>query len=74
MLLLASPTPPRPSPLLQVVRRLLLFGYPSDAKSLRPVAAVNECIPAMGELLRQLLALKQQAAAAAAGQAFKPPR
>lgn len=58
----------------QVVRRLILFGYPSDAKSLQPVAAVNGCVPAMGELLRQFIAIKQQVVAAQGqgqGQAVK---
>ena len=69
---LISPlTPPhRPPPCsfpLQVTRRLILFGYPSDAKSLQPVAAVNQCAPAMSEVLTQLLALKQAAAAAGSG-------
>ena len=69
-----SPAPTLLSPssapsLLQVTRRLILFGYPSDAKSLQPVAVVNLCAPAMSEVLTQLLALKQQAAAGSGGQA-----
>lgn len=42
----------------QIVRRLLLFGFPSDARSLAPVAAVNTCGPAMLRALHELQALR----------------
>jgi len=53
---------------LQILRRLLLFGFPSDAKSLQPVPAVALCAP---QLLAAVTALQQVlqavAPAAAAG-------
>lgn len=31
----------------QILRRLILHGFPSDARSLAPVAAVSSCCPHM---------------------------
>lgn len=45
--------------LLKIVRRLILFGSPSDAKTLQPVQAVILCVPAMVQALRQLVAARQ---------------
>lgn len=45
----------------QVLRRLILFGSPSDAKSLRPVATVSTCVPPMVVGLQQLVALRTRA-------------
>jgi len=45
--------------LLKIMRRLILFGYPSDAKSLQPVAAVNVCVPPMVQTLMSLIALRE---------------
>ena len=44
-------------PTMQVLRRLILFGFPSDAKSLTPVEAVNACMPPMVQALTQMMAL-----------------
>jgi hypothetical protein len=38
----------------QILRRLVLFGFPSDARSLQPVPAVNLVAPALLEALRAL--------------------
>ncbi|GAX73146.1 hypothetical protein CEUSTIGMA_g599.t1 [Chlamydomonas eustigma] len=53
--------------LLKILRRLILFGFTSDSKSLQPVPAVSECCPPMVELLQQLLNMRQAADAAATG-------
>lgn len=54
---LAAPTSPQTQPLLlhferwllllKILRRLVVFGFPSDAKTLEPVAAVSTCAPAL---------------------------
>jgi hypothetical protein len=49
---------------LQILRRLLLFGFPSDAKSLQPVPAVALCAP---QLLAAVTALQQVLQAAGSG-------
>ena len=77
-----SPPPPQPPshPLPQILRRLVLFGHPSDSKSLQPVPTVNACMPAMVDVLERMLALstsntKQDGASGAgggAGQGAKP--
>eukprot|EP00798_Chlamydomonas_sp_ICE-L_P013625 gene13626-19503_t len=43
--------------LLKIVRRLILFGFESDAKSLQPVEAVNACMPPMVHTLQRMVAL-----------------
>ncbi|GFH10415.1 importin N-terminal domain-containing protein, partial [Haematococcus lacustris] len=52
---------------VQVLRRLILFGCVSDAKSLQPVEAVSVCIPPMVQALQQLVALRPALQAAANG-------
>jgi hypothetical protein len=49
------------SALLQILRRLVLNGFPSDARSLQHVAAVDQVAPG---LLQALVALQQVAPAA----------
>ncbi|KAG1675441.1 hypothetical protein FOA52_001739 [Chlamydomonas sp. UWO 241] len=44
--------------LLKIMRRLIMFGHVSDAKSLQPVQAVSVCTPVMAQVLQQLLALR----------------
>jgi hypothetical protein len=33
--------------LLKILRRLIVFGFPSDTRTLEPVAAVSTCAPAL---------------------------
>ncbi len=42
----------------QVLRRLLLFGFTSDARSLEPVPAVSVCAPAMLQAVQAMQALR----------------
>lgn len=79
---LAPLLPSNPLPLSQpqILRRLVLFGHPSDSKSLQPVPTVNACMPAMVNVLQRMLALstsstKQEGApgaGAGSGQGAKP--
>ncbi|PNH03022.1 Importin-11 [Tetrabaena socialis] len=41
--------------LLKILRRLILHGFPSDAKALAPVAAVHSCCPHMVAALQAML-------------------
>lgn len=50
--------------LLKIMRRLILFGYPSDARTLQPVAAVGVCVPVMLQVADSLLSQRPK----------KPPR
>ncbi|PNW86254.1 hypothetical protein CHLRE_02g078885v5 [Chlamydomonas reinhardtii] len=44
--------------LLKILRRLILHGFPSDAKSLSPVPAVHSCCPHMVSALQGLLGVR----------------
>ncbi|KAG2435382.1 hypothetical protein HXX76_007454 [Chlamydomonas incerta] len=44
--------------LLKVLRRLILHGFPSDAKTLAPVPAVHSCCPHMVSALQGLLGVR----------------
>ncbi|KAI8476158.1 MAG: armadillo-type protein [Monoraphidium minutum] len=48
--------------LLKILRRLLVFGFPSDAKSLEPVAAVSTCAPALLQAAAALAAARPEVA------------
>ncbi|KAL6745489.1 armadillo-type protein, partial [Haematococcus lacustris] len=67
LLLLKPPGWPGCPWAVQVLRRLILFGCVSDAKSLQPVEAVSVCIPPMVQALQQLVALRPALQAAANG-------
>lgn len=60
---LATHDPPSPKPRssCQIVRRLLLHGVPSDAKTARPLPVVATVIPIMVQALSALLALRPPA-------------
>ncbi|GFR48983.1 hypothetical protein Agub_g11001, partial [Astrephomene gubernaculifera] len=58
--------------LLKILRRLLLHGFPSDARSLAPVAAVHSCCPHMGAALQGLLAAARPSSSSC-GPAGRPP-
>ncbi len=47
---------------MQILCRLLLFGFPSDAKSIEPVPAVGLCVPALLQAAQALLDLRSRAA------------
>ena len=49
---------------LKALRRMLLFGFPSDARTMVPVAAVEQAAPAMLHTLKTLLSLVPQGTAA----------
>ncbi|GLC33673.1 hypothetical protein PLESTB_000102300 [Pleodorina starrii] len=44
--------------LLKILRRLILHGFPSDARTLAPVAAVHSCCPHMVAALQGLLGVR----------------
>ncbi|KAG2446835.1 hypothetical protein HYH02_008395 [Chlamydomonas schloesseri] len=44
--------------LLKILRRLILHGFPSDAKTLAPVPAVHSCCPHMVSALQGLLGVR----------------
>ena len=45
-------------PLLQALRRLIVFGYQSDARTLQPVAVVSQTVPVLLQALQSFLAAK----------------
>ncbi len=49
--------------LLKILRRLVVFGFPSDAKTLEPVPAVSACAPALLQAAGALLAARPARAA-----------
>jgi len=70
---LAAPTGPQAQPLLlhfercllllKILRRLIVFGFPSDAKTLEPVPAVSACAPALLQAAGALAAVRPERAA-----------
>ncbi|GBF94095.1 hypothetical protein Rsub_07082 [Raphidocelis subcapitata] len=48
--------------LLKILRRLIVFGFPSDAKTLEPVAAVSTCAPALLQAAAALAAARPERA------------
>jgi hypothetical protein len=43
---------------MQILRRLIVFGFQSDARTLQPVPAVNLCAPALLQGAQALLAAR----------------